>query len=502
MKSWNLALRSVGAEELEIAVYDIIGQSFMSDGVTAKDILGQLRAAPKSKKINLRVNSVGGIVDEAKAMVNLLNERAADGVEIVATVDGIAASAASYLLTAASKVTMPANAFMMIHSSNTGVRGNASKFEEVAALLRRVDGHLAEAYSAASLRRGVLKSKEDYLAMFAAGDLYLDADQAIALGLADQKSVAMKVAACLVDVELLPDDAPAALLDAPYMSRRAQPPIVSNSESAKFSKGDRVEALVNHMPGMKGMTGAVEIVRTEPPYYGVKFDGETKVHKWLAEDEVKATSASKSKMAPMSGASADNSETQQSSPRLAGQERKNSMTKEELKAQHPALVAELLAEGRAEAASVEPIVDVALAKLGSTAQALTGSKTLAEAEAAIVALAAKNDKLERLEGEVAVLGKERHQARVSQLIGEGKLKPSRKEYFLTASSVDLDQYLVATGGEVLAPVGQEHQQPAVVAIVDGKGVITAQDRAIGKQLDLSDEQLQQAADLRAQKFGK
>ena len=54
----------------------------------------------------------------------------------------------------------------------------------------------------------------------------------------------------------------------------------------KYTKGDRVTSTVNHMPGMKGMSGVVEIVRTKPAYYGVKFDGEDDVHKWLAEDEV------------------------------------------------------------------------------------------------------------------------------------------------------------------------------------------------------------------------
>lgn len=56
----------------------------------------------------------------------------------------------------------------------------------------------------------------------------------------------------------------------------------------QFAKGDRVTATVGHMPGMLGKSGEVEIVRTEPAYYGLKFDGEDKVHKWLAEDEIKA----------------------------------------------------------------------------------------------------------------------------------------------------------------------------------------------------------------------
>jgi phage head maturation protease len=57
----------------------------------------------------------------------------------------------------------------------------------------------------------------------------------------------------------------------------------------KFGKGARVEALADHMEGMKGSTGKVTLVRNGP-YYGVTFDGERKIHKWLAEDEITAAS--------------------------------------------------------------------------------------------------------------------------------------------------------------------------------------------------------------------
>jgi ATP-dependent protease ClpP protease subunit len=232
-KSWNVALRSVGEEELEVSVYDVIGSGFFADGVTAKDVLAKLRSAPNAKKISLRVNSIGGIVDEAKAMVNLLTERVSKGVKLEATVDGIAASAASYLLTAASKVIMPANAFMMLHGVRGGAYGTASQMEATGALMRRLNDQLAEAYSAASARRGVVKTKDDYLASFAVGDLYLDADQAIEWGLADEKLEAVKVAACLADWDLLAADAPLALLSAPYLARAEAPAIQTPAPAAK-----------------------------------------------------------------------------------------------------------------------------------------------------------------------------------------------------------------------------------------------------------------------------
>jgi ATP-dependent protease ClpP protease subunit len=217
-RSWNVALRAQGADALELAVYDVIGQDFWTgEGITSKDVLAKLREAPKAKKIDLRVNSVGGLVDEAKAMVNLLAERASAGVEIVGWVDGLAASSAAYLLTAAKRVVMPANAFQMIHGVRGGVRGTVEDIEAGAALMHRTNDQLAEAFAAASARRGKGKTKGDFLAAFAKGDLYLDADEAIAWGLADEKLEAVKLAACLADLSSFEDVHPA-LLNAPFVT--------------------------------------------------------------------------------------------------------------------------------------------------------------------------------------------------------------------------------------------------------------------------------------------
>lgn len=57
-----------------------------------------------------------------------------------------------------------------------------------------------------------------------------------------------------------------------------------------YAVGARIVALVDHMPGMKGMAGAVNEARAgNPPYYAVDFDepmGDGNPHKWLDETEV------------------------------------------------------------------------------------------------------------------------------------------------------------------------------------------------------------------------
>lgn len=229
--SWQVELRAApAADKLEIAVHDVIGQSFWEDGVTSKDFLAALRSAPKAKDIELRINSVGGVVDEAKGMGNLLAERAANGVTITAYVDGIAASAASYLLTFAHRVVMPSNTFQMLHEARGGVRGTAKDVEDYAELLRRTSDQIAEGYAAASARRGKGKTKEDFLALFAKGDTYLDADEAIEWGLADEKLEPLQVAACLVDLGERAESAPEALKAAPYVGKQARPDNTTTSQ--------------------------------------------------------------------------------------------------------------------------------------------------------------------------------------------------------------------------------------------------------------------------------
>lgn len=219
---WTVALRAK-QEALEIDIYDNIGSGLFTDGVSAKDVLSQLKAAPKAKKIELRVNSAGGVVDDAKAMWNLLAARKAAGATVHGFVDGIAASAASYLLTVADKVTMPANAFLMFHRAKSIRFGNATEFAAASELLSKTDDQLAEAYASASAARGKSRSKKDFLDAMAKGDTYLTSEEAIEWGLADETSEELQAVAMLADVSQL-GDLPDSLAGAPYIAVNAASP--------------------------------------------------------------------------------------------------------------------------------------------------------------------------------------------------------------------------------------------------------------------------------------
>lgn len=131
--------------------------------------------------VTVRINSPGGDVFGARAMVQAMREHAG-AVNVI--VDGWAASAASVVAVAGDRVTMAEGAFMMIHKSWTITVGNSEEHSKSGNLLEQIDASLAETYAA----RGNL-SAEEFAAMMAA-ETWFNPDAAIEAGLADEKVTA------------------------------------------------------------------------------------------------------------------------------------------------------------------------------------------------------------------------------------------------------------------------------------------------------------------------
>ena len=180
MKSWyTIRARSSGTEVL---IYDEIG----AYGVTAKGFLAELGALPEDAAIDLRLNSPGGSVFDAVAIYNALNRHAG---EITVWIDGIAASAASYVAMAGDAIVMPENAFLMIHDPSGLVMGTAEDMRATAEALDKVKGSLIQGYSAKS------KKADDEIATLMAAETWLDAKDALDLGFIDRIAEPVKLAA-------------------------------------------------------------------------------------------------------------------------------------------------------------------------------------------------------------------------------------------------------------------------------------------------------------------
>ena len=129
--------------------------------------------------VTLRINSDGGDVFEASAMLQAIRERQADGHTVTAMVDGIAASAASLLAAACDRVEMAEMGFLMIHEATGGMYGRANDMENGAKLLRDMNASAAKVYAK---RSGL--AQEDVSAMMDS-ESYMSAEEAVEKGFAD-----------------------------------------------------------------------------------------------------------------------------------------------------------------------------------------------------------------------------------------------------------------------------------------------------------------------------
>lgn len=162
-----------------IELYDLIVSSEIEaewyGGVSLQGFAKTLRGM--SGTVHLRINSPGGDVFAGVGIAQIMREY--DG-EIIAHVDGYAASASSVVAIAASKVIMAPASMMMIHKAWTWGIGNADDLMATAELLEKIDGQLADTYAA----RGS-KDAATFMNLMAA-ETWLTPQEAIDCGLADE----------------------------------------------------------------------------------------------------------------------------------------------------------------------------------------------------------------------------------------------------------------------------------------------------------------------------
>ena len=167
------------ADEVTVYLYDaIVGTQDEADwwgGVAADAFVKEIRAS-KASTIHLRVNSPGGDVFAARAMEQALRDSKA---RIVVHIDGVAASAASFLAMAADEIRIAPGAMMMIHQAWTLAFGNADDLISTAALLEKIDTTIADTYA----KRAGKDAAEFADAM--AAETWYTAQEAVDAGLAD-----------------------------------------------------------------------------------------------------------------------------------------------------------------------------------------------------------------------------------------------------------------------------------------------------------------------------
>lgn len=175
-RDWFRIENAADAEQADVYIYDEIGWF----GVSADDFVRELRdiAAPK---IMLHVNSPGGSVFDGITIYNALLDHPA---EVTSKVDGLAASAASFIVQAGAKRVMGRNATMMIHDASGLVIGQAEDMRHMAGLLDKVSGNIASIYNDRADRADpdTLEGWRDAMR----AETWYTADEAVEAGLADE----------------------------------------------------------------------------------------------------------------------------------------------------------------------------------------------------------------------------------------------------------------------------------------------------------------------------
>lgn len=161
------------ANTRELFIYDDIGPKWagMIDAETVKYSLAQLGPGD----IALRINSYGGAVDEALAMIEVLGRHNGN---VSVTIDSIAASAAS-LFGAVFPATIASHARVMIHNPWGFGFGNAAEMRKLAGVLDLYGESLITVYA-----RNMKHSPEEIKALMDA-ETWFSAAQAVEAGLAD-----------------------------------------------------------------------------------------------------------------------------------------------------------------------------------------------------------------------------------------------------------------------------------------------------------------------------
>lgn len=124
--------KAVSDTETDLFIYGVIGSDWFDEGNTAKQFVKDFKAAEeKYKRINIRINSPGGVVSEGLPMFNAIAQSKA---EVHTYNDGIAYSMGAIILLAAPKGNVHAakNSLVLLHAPLSCSCGNARDLRTVA----------------------------------------------------------------------------------------------------------------------------------------------------------------------------------------------------------------------------------------------------------------------------------------------------------------------------------------------------------------------------------
>ncbi len=152
----------------------IAEESWFDDDVTPQIFKDELNSG--SGDITVWINSPGGDCIAAAQIYNMLMDYKGN---VTVKIDGIAASAASVIAMAGTKVLVSPVSMLMIHNPMTVAYGNSAEMQKAIDMLGSVKDSILNAYE---IKTGLSRTKLSHLMD---AETWMDANKALELGFAD-----------------------------------------------------------------------------------------------------------------------------------------------------------------------------------------------------------------------------------------------------------------------------------------------------------------------------
>ena len=177
-KFWNWTNQAPTETEPEQRILTLNGtiaeESWFDDDITPQLFREELNAG--SGDITVWINSPGGDCVAAAQIYNMLMDYRGS---VTVKIDGIAASAASVIAMAGTRVLVSPVSMLMIHNPATMAMGDAAEMQKAIAMLDEVKESIINAYE---IKTGMSRAKLSHLMD---AETWMDARKAVELGFAD-----------------------------------------------------------------------------------------------------------------------------------------------------------------------------------------------------------------------------------------------------------------------------------------------------------------------------
>ena len=173
--NWQEPDETDTGQERVLELYGTIAEEgWLDDNITPKMFHDELFAG--SGPVTIWLSSPGGDVIAASRIYSMLMDYKND---VTIKIDGIAASAASVIAMAGTKVLMAPTSLLMVHNPATAAFGDHNEMQKAIEMLEEVKESIINAYE---LKTGLTRAK---LSHYMENETWFNAQKAIELGFAD-----------------------------------------------------------------------------------------------------------------------------------------------------------------------------------------------------------------------------------------------------------------------------------------------------------------------------